>query len=353
MTNKYRTYAITDRPKTFDEVVGHKAVKKAIKTMLDHEPETVEEKAVLGLLLYSDAAYPGVGKTTLAYCIPHYLREKGHEVVVVHVDCADQSKTADVKATLSEVNAPRQSLFSEKPVKKILLLEEIHLINNVAASLFLKPAEEARNDFMIVGTTTNIEKFNAAFRSRFKEHQIKPLKTAEMREVLRRSLPDVLGTEEIENALIRRAAGSPRRMLAEAQNLMAVGDIELMHELLDDSAVTRDLQLVINKIVYPYGDSRKYEEIHKFITDAKTAGNLNIDTFFWQLKATLNKAVRGVDADLKDFSAKIRKGDQSTVARASILYELLEKSAYSDDSPVDKEAKMWNLIMWLKNNKLL
>ena len=356
MSNELRTYAITDRPLTFDDVIGHKATIKAVKRMLDEfikPKKTKEEKSPLGFLFHSDPSCPGLGKTTLALCCVNYLKTKGVELKTFPVDCALQSKAADVKDTWNEVNAPHQAAFDVRAIIKIPLLEEIHLVNKPGIAMYLKPMEENRSDLLVIGTTTDIGKFDAAFKRRFKDFELKPLKPADMKAVLRRSLPESLG-EGIEAALIRKAAGSPGRLLALAEKLVAAGDIDSMNELLDDSAVTPELQQVINRIVFPpFKAGFDYKEMHEFLVNADTAGNLNIDTFFWQLKATLNKAVAGNSEKLTDFSEGIRSGDKPIIARASLIYTLLKDSAYSDDSPVDKKAKLWNLILLLKANDKL
>jgi putative ATPase len=257
----YRPLAARMRPLNIDEYIGQEHILGAGKPLR----KSLERGQLHSMILWGP---PGVGKTSLAQLITHYMDAEFIPLSAVF------SGVKDIRAAVSAAQVERQ----RSGRKTVLFVDEVHRFNKAQQDAFLPYVEDGTVVF--VGATTENPSFevNNALLSRTRVYILKTLGLEQLDEVLQRALSDAargLGerrlaiADDAKNMLLRSADGDARRLL----NLL-----EVAADLLSDGeTISRDtLTMVLT------ADVRRFDK--------------GGDLFYDQISA-LHKSVRGSDPD--------------------------------------------------------
>jgi len=205
------------RPATFDAVVGQEHVKEVLRA-------AIRKDRLAHAYLFSGPR--GVGKTTLARILAmavgceagpearpcgtcaHCRRvREGNHPDVAEIDAASNNSVDDVRELrerilLAPVLAP----------KKVIVLDEAHMMSKSAFNALLKTLEEPPEHVVFVFATTEPERMPATIQSRTQHFRFRRLSDEEIQEKLRQVAEEEgIAVEEEALALLARAAEGAMR----------------------------------------------------------------------------------------------------------------------------------------------
>ncbi len=171
--DKGQPLAVRMRPRTLEEFAGQSHIMGPGKLLR----RAIESDGLSSLILYGP---PGVGKTSLAYCISSVTK----------------SEFISVNATVSNVEELRKIIVRARQLKKangrktILFIDEIHRFNKAQQDVLLPDVEEA--NITLIGATVHNPFFClvAPLLSRSLVYELKPLTEEEILLILRNCLKD-------------------------------------------------------------------------------------------------------------------------------------------------------------------
>lgn len=213
-TDSERPLADRMRPRDLDECLGQEDLIGPGKVLR----RAIEEDKLFSMLFWGQ---PGTGKTTLAQIIARRSRSRFVPFSAV---------TVGVKE-IRQVAAKAREDRTYSGIRTILFLDEIHRFNKSQQDYLLPHVENGT--VILIGATTENPSFevNSALLSRLRVFVLKPLSTADVKEILHRALADPergLGGLEIEFAedaddFIASLAGGDARS---ALNILEVAGLE-------------------------------------------------------------------------------------------------------------------------------
>lgn len=213
------SYHTKYRPATFDEVLGHSSIVKSLRNLIAKDSTRA--------IAFSGPS--GVGKSTLARIV---AREWGCEDNDVwEVDAARYTGVEDIREVLSNL-----SYRSFSPLgRKVLILDEAHMLSKSSWNSLLKTLEEPPAHCMIILATTEASKIPKTIVTRCSVFNLKPLKYDDLVEIVAKTIEeeDLKLDAKVIRAIIEKSEGSPRQALV---NLALVADIsskEVALELLE------------------------------------------------------------------------------------------------------------------------
>jgi len=219
----YLVYARKYRPKTFEEMIGQKAVVQTLQN-------AVKNDRVAQAYIFSGMR--GVGKTTAARILAKSLNcEQGptpqpcnacsicneinedRSIDVLEIDGASNTGVDDVRSLREGVQY--------KPIYgryKIIIIDEIHMLSKSAFNALLKTLEEPPPNTVFIFATTEFHKVPATIVSRCQHFEFKKISHKDIREHVR----EIAEKENIQispfglNLIASAAEGS----LRDAQSLL-------------------------------------------------------------------------------------------------------------------------------------
>ena len=179
----------TERPQTLSGVIGQKSLKEQLQGMLS------SDKLPNALLFIGPR---GTGKTTVARIVAKKLNcaspkdgepcnecpsckeiMAGKSPDVVELDAASHNKVEDAREIL------QQAKYAPIGIKKVFILDEVHMFSNGAWNALLKLIEEPPKGVLFVLCTTEEQKVPATIISRCRKCNFEKIALSEILELLK------------------------------------------------------------------------------------------------------------------------------------------------------------------------
>ena len=218
--NKYR-------PKGFDEVVGHDAIVKSLKSAL-------KEKTSHAFLF---AGPSGTGKTTLARIIAKYVKCDKRSIIEV-----DGASTTGIDAMRDITDTVRYAGIGKTPTR-VVIVDEAHGLSKQAWSALLKSVEEPGEHLYWVFCTTDAHRVPQTIKTRCLTFTLKPVKadvlTSLLESVCEREKIDV--EDDIIDLVVEECNGSPRQAITYLAAVSSCDDVDEAADALQSIAASPEV----------------------------------------------------------------------------------------------------------------
>ncbi|MFB0565344.1 MAG: DNA polymerase III subunit gamma/tau [Candidatus Aminicenantaceae bacterium] len=176
----YLIYARKYRPKTFEEMVGQKALVQTLKN-------AIKNNRVAQAYIFSGMR--GVGKTTAARILAKSLNCQQGPIPTPCNKCefcraVDEDRSIDVleidgasNRGIDEVRSLREGV-KYKPIQsrnKVIIIDEVHMLTDPAFNALLKTLEEPPSHTVFIFATTEYHKIPATIKSRCQHFEFKKI----------------------------------------------------------------------------------------------------------------------------------------------------------------------------------
>ena len=207
------------RPKTLEEVFGHKEIKESLRNIFKQEeiPHT---------FLFSGPS--GTGKTTLARIITNMLNA-GDDIIEVNTA---NTNGVDFIRELNEI-ARKSPLLGNN---KVFILDEIQQLTKEGQNCLLKLLEDSPKYSYFILCTTDVQKLLSTIKNRCISYTLKPLSNKDIESILAHvtTLEKIKLSEDVLNLLIYKSEGCPRKALVMLDQVKDVKDFDKICALLAD-----------------------------------------------------------------------------------------------------------------------
>jgi DNA polymerase-3 subunit gamma/tau len=273
----YLVYARKYRPKTFEEMIGQKAVVQTLQN-------AVKNDRVAQAYIFSGMR--GVGKTTAARILAKTLNcehgptpqpcnncsicneiNEDRSIDVMEIDGASNTSVDDVRALREGVQY--------KPIhcrNKIIIIDEIHMLSKSAFNALLKTLEEPPPNTVFIFATTEFHKVPATIVSRCQHFEFKKISHKEIRE----HIQEIAEKENIQispfglNLIASAAEGS----LRDAQSLLDQA-VAFSGENITDEDLKEILGTINRELLYSFSSAileMKPEKIYDLVEQMIDSG---------------------------------------------------------------------------------
>lgn len=245
---------IKHRPTNLADVRGQPTIKGL--------PSVLEEGKFHSFLFYGNS---GTGKTTVARIIGNIL----NIIDVIEVDAATYTGVDDMRELASGLQYRSMRGASGK---KLLILDECHMLSKSAWNSLLKLLEEPPPHLYIVLCTTEISKVPNTIQTRCAKYKLSDLEAKDLKELVSRTaeIEGILISEEIINTIVEFSFGSARQalvLLAQCRDVETVDDFLTAYRQTEGTLDSIDLckaiikkrdQAVISAILKDLKDKNLY-----------------------------------------------------------------------------------------------
>jgi DNA polymerase-3 subunit gamma/tau len=250
----YLIYARKYRPKTFDEMIGQKAVVQTLKN-------AIKNNRVAQAYIFSGMR--GVGKTTAARIFAKALNCQQGPTPTPCNKCEfcrsiDEDRSIDVleidgasNRGIEEVRSLREGV-KYKPIysrNKVIIIDEVHMLTREAFNALLKTLEEPPSHTVFIFATTEFHKVPATIISRCQHFEFKKIS---QRDIVNH-LVDITQKEKIKispaglNFVAEAAEGS----LRDAQSLLDQA-VAFSGEVINDEDLKEILGTISREVLFEF-----------------------------------------------------------------------------------------------------
>ncbi len=244
------------RPTTLDEVVGQKHILAKDKLLY----RAISSDKLTSVIFYGP---PGTGKTTIAMVIANMT-----SAVFTQINA-----TTSGKKEMEEVVTKAKEDMGMYGRKTILFVDEIHRFNKSQQDFLLPFVED--NTIVLIGATTENPYFevNQALLSRSLLFELKPLSSADIKELVLRAVSDPdkgLGmyeakvSDEAVDYIVSRAGGDARSALNAIELAVTTTSLNKDGELIIDLEVAKE-SIQKRLVRYDKDGDNHYDTISAFI----------------------------------------------------------------------------------------
>src|SRR3989304_8297525 len=207
------------RPKTLNEVFGHKEIKESLKSLF-------KENTFPHAFLFSGPS--GTGKTTFARIIANMLGGNGD---IIEVNTAN-TNGIDFIRELNEI-ARKSPLLGNN---KVFILDEVQQLTKEGQNCLLKLLEDSPKYSYFILCTTDPQKLLPTIKNRCLSYTLKALSNKEIENLLLLVMKTegFQTSEDILNLLVYKAEGCPRKALVMLNQIKDIKDFDKICNLLAD-----------------------------------------------------------------------------------------------------------------------
>ena len=207
------------RPKTLEEVFGHKEIKESLKSLF-------KEKAFPHTFLFSGPS--GTGKTTFARIIANML-DAGSDTIEINIA---NTNGVDFIRELNEV-ARRSPLLGNN---KVFILDEVQQLTKEGQNCLLKLLEDSPKYSYFILCTTDPQKLLPTIKNRCLSYTLKALSNKDIESILVyvTTLEKIELSNDVLNLLVYKSEGCPRKALVMLDQVKDVKDFDKVCTLLAD-----------------------------------------------------------------------------------------------------------------------
>ena len=207
------------RPKTLEEVFGHKEIKESLKSLF-------KEKAFPHAFLFSGPS--GTGKTTFARIMANMLNA-GSDIIEINIA---NTNGVDFIRELNEV-ARRSPLLGNN---KVFILDEVQQLTKEGQNCLLKLLEDSPKYSYFILCTTDQQKLLPTIKNRCLSYTLKALSNKDIESILVyvTTLEKLVISEDVLNLLVYKSSGCPRKALVMLNQVKDIKDFDKICTLLAD-----------------------------------------------------------------------------------------------------------------------
>ena len=359
--DQYLVLARKYRPKKLSDLLGQDEIKLIIEG-------AIRQKRLAHAYLFSGTR--GVGKTTIARIISKIVNclkistngeidpcdscenclsiDKENNIDVIELDAASKTGVDDVREIIENI--------SYKPVsalKKIYIIDEVHMLSKSAFNALLKTLEEPPKDILFLLATTETQKIPLTILSRCQHFQLKRIE----HENIKNHIFKICKKENIEidkescSIIARCSEGSVRDALSILDNVISRGtkiNAEVVKKVLGLSNSQEVLELfeyicegdvikALDKSNNLYISGVYYDQLAKELN--------NIIYYIARLKVEYNSPNLGLyDYEIKSILEFSKKMDMDIIVR---FWELMQKYFEELHSSYDQRKSFEMIIIRL------
>jgi DNA polymerase-3 subunit gamma/tau len=231
------TLALEHRPSTLNELAGNKDIKDSLESIFLRKADFPHA--------YLFHGPTGCGKTTLARIVAKMLK----------CDAPEEYNMSNLRGIDAIRTITENSVYMPMTGNtRVYIMDEVHRQTKDAQNALLKPLEDAPAHVFYILCTTDPQQLIEAIRGRCHTYQVKPLKSSEMMELLKR----ILKKEKIEDypetilrEICRLSEGLPRNALVLLDSIIDIEDetaaVEALSAVSLSDADTKELCQAILK----------------------------------------------------------------------------------------------------------
>ncbi|MDO8638810.1 MAG: DNA polymerase III subunit gamma/tau [Candidatus Daviesbacteria bacterium] len=269
----YRKY----RSQTLEELVGQQCVKDALKSAF------AEDKLAHAYLFYGPR---GTGKTSTARILAKIVNcsskqnlpcnkcemclsiTDGSNMDVIEMDAASNRGIDDIRTLRENIK-----LSPSKALKKVYIIDEVHMLSTEAFNALLKTLEEPPSHVLFILATTELGKIPQTILSRVQKLEFKQATVEELKEAISKvaKLEKIKIDEEALTVLAKKAQGSFRDgiklldLLSSFENI----DQKVIEENLG-SGVFENIGIILENIA----DKKRSEALKNLILEIEKGVNI-------------------------------------------------------------------------------